>query len=115
MRAGSWDNRERTDHDGHRCHVKHVRSPDGTTGRAAWRTEDEAVIKTLKPTKRKKKTLKTPKGMPKTIYVTWDDTDVGGERYLIADTDTDGINDGDAVGIYELRQVRRKVVKHELA
>jgi len=53
--------------------------------------------------------------MPKTIYVTWGDFEDGSEPYLVAELETDPVEDGAAVGIYELRQVRRKVVKHELA
>ena len=62
-----------------------------------------------------RKKIKSPTKMPKTIYVTWGDFEDGSEPYLVAELETDPVEDGAAVGIYELRQVRRKVVKHELA
>jgi len=53
--------------------------------------------------------------MPKTIYVTWDDCNGEDETYLVADESIEPVEDGQAVGVYELRQVRRKIIKHELA
>jgi len=54
--------------------------------------------------------------MPKRIYVKWDaDPNDPASRWLTAEEDLDGnFDDGDTVGIYELKTTRVMRITHEL-
>jgi len=56
--------------------------------------------------------MEIPK-LPKTIYVKWGGVDED-SLYLSADVEITGLDDGDQVGVYELRAVSTKRVKHTL-
>ena len=59
------------------------------------------------------KTSKRPKKFPKSVFVKWED-DSNDTYLLVVDDHTDKIEDGEAVAIYELREVKTKRVTHEL-
>jgi hypothetical protein len=52
------------------------------------------------------------KKLPKTIYIVREED--AGDSYLIATKDTDTIDHGQQVGVYELREVMTKQVTHTL-
>jgi len=56
--------------------------------------------------------MEIPK-LPKTIYVKWGGVDED-SLYLSADVEITGLDDGAQVGVYELRAVSTKRVKHTL-
>lgn len=61
----------------------------------------------------KKLSKKEVAAFPKTMFIRREDDDNDGP-YFIADEDGSAAEDGDAVAIYELREVRRKRVAHSL-
>lgn len=54
-----------------------------------------------------------PNKLPQELYVVVE-TEFDGSHYLMALDDISKADDGDLVGIYELREVKRKVVNHAL-
>lgn len=50
--------------------------------------------------------------LPPAIYVRWDGDYP--DMFLNADTSADAADDGDVVGVYELRETKTKHITHEL-
>lgn len=57
---------------------------------------------------------KNPK-LPKTVYVKFEKENNGGDTFLVADETPDSFEDGETVGVYELKETKTKRVSHELA
>lgn len=59
--------------------------------------------------------MKKTKKLPKRVFVKWeDDNGRSDPPYLVAETTTESMEHGDAVGVYELVETRTKRVTHEL-
>lgn len=54
------------------------------------------------------------KALPKRIYVKLETDQNSPDTYLLADESMDGMEHGDTVGVYELKETRTKHVTHEL-
>lgn len=50
---------------------------------------------------------------PKVLYAYWDEPE-NGEPILLAAVDSDGLTDGEKVGVYELKDVKTKRVVESL-